>query len=60
MNKNLLPAIGIIVVASILLALNEFTESTFIKDYAYLFIIAAMFLGVALTKLANKRQDKKL
>ncbi len=54
MNKNILPAIGIIVVAIILLALNEFTETTFIKDYAFLFIISGMLLGVALTKLANK------
>ena len=59
MNKNILPAIGIIVVAIILLALNEFTETTFIKDYAFLFIISGMLLGVALTKLANKSKDKK-
>ena len=59
MNKNLLPAIGIIVVAIILLALNKFTETTFIKDYAFVFIISGMFLGIALTKLANKSKDKK-
>ena len=58
MNKNILPAIGIIVVAIILLALNEFTETTLIKDYAFLFIISGMLLGVALTKLANKSKDK--
>lgn len=59
MNKKLLPAIGIIVVTIILLLLNEFTDTTFIKDYAYLFIIAGMLLGVGLTNLANKSKNKE-
>jgi len=59
MNKKLLPAIGIIVVTIILLLLNEFTETTFIKDYAYLFIITGMLLGVGLTNLANKSKNKE-
>mgnify|MGYP006998134910 FL=1 len=59
MNKKLLPAIGIIVVTIIILLLNEFTETTFIKDYAYLFIIAGMLLGVGLTNLANKSKNKE-
>jgi len=54
MNKNIFPAIGIILVATILIALSEFTEMTFIKDYAYLFIISAMLLGVSLTKITDK------
>ena len=58
MNKNLLPAIGILVVAIILIAINEFTETTFIQDYAYIFIIGGMLLGVLLTKLANRSQGK--
>jgi hypothetical protein len=57
MNKNILPAIGIISVTITLLILNEFTEMTFIKDYALLFIISGMLLGVALTKLANRSKD---
>jgi hypothetical protein len=59
MNKKLVPAIGIIVVTIILLLVNEFTDTTFIKDYAYLFIIAGMLLGVALTNLANKSKNKE-
>jgi len=59
MNKNILPAIGIIVVSIILVAINEFTEMTFIKDYALIFIISGMFLGVGLAKLAGKPKDKE-
>ncbi len=59
MRKNLLPAAGIIVVTVILLIVNEFTELTFIKDYALLFIIAGMLFGVWLTRLAERpRSDK--
>ena len=54
MNKNIYPAIGIILVAAILISLNEFTDMTFIKDYAYLFIISAMLLGVSLIKISDK------
>jgi hypothetical protein len=59
MNKKILPALGIIIVAIILVAINEFTEMTFIKDYALIFIIAGMLLGVGLTKLADKSKDEK-
>ena len=54
MNKKVLPAFGIIIVTIILVAINEFTEMSFIKDYALIFIIAGMFLGVGLAKLADK------
>ena len=54
MKKNLLPALGIIIVTIILLVINEFTEWTFIKDYALLFIIAGMLLGAALTRLSDR------
>ena len=59
MNKKILPALGIIIVTIILVAINEFTEMTFIKDYALIFIIAGMLLGVGLTKLADKSKDEK-
>lgn len=58
MNKKILPALGIIIVTIILVALNEFTEMTSIKDYALICIIAGMLLGVGLTKLVNKLKDK--
>jgi len=59
MNKKILPALGIIIVTIILVVINEFTEMTFIKDYALIFIIAGMLLGVGLTKLADKSKGKK-
>ena len=59
MKSYLIPAIGIIITAIILVAINEFTEMTFIKDYALLFIIAAMLLGVWLAKLSDKADGKK-
>lgn len=55
MKNYLFPAIGIIIVTIILVLVNEFTELTFIKDYALLFIVAGMFAGLGLTKLVNKR-----
>lgn len=51
MNKKILPAIGIVLVSIILVVINEFTEMTFIKDYALIFIIAGMFLGLGLARI---------
>lgn len=57
MNKNFLPALGIIVVTAVLLFINENTETTVIKDYALIFIIAGMFLGMGLTKWADRSKS---
>lgn len=54
MKKMLLPAAGITIVTIILLVINEFTDFTFVRDYAFAFIIAGMLLGVWLTRLAEK------
>jgi hypothetical protein len=54
MNKKVLPPLVIIILAIILVSINEFTEMSFIKDFALIFIIAGMLLGVGLTKLADK------
>jgi ABC-type Mn2+/Zn2+ transport system permease subunit len=59
MKDYFVPAIGIIVVTIILVVINELTETTFIKDYALILIIAAMLLGVGLTKISVKKGDKK-
>lgn len=59
MKRKILPALGIIVVTIILVTINEFSDSTVIKDYALVFIIAGMFAGVGLTRLADKSKDKK-
>ena len=58
MNKKFLPALGIILVAIILIVISEFTDLTFIKDYALMFIIGGMLLGVWLTKLSEKSKEK--
>jgi hypothetical protein len=53
------PAIGIIMMTIILVVINQFTEITFIKDYAFLFIVGAMLLGVELTKMAKKADNEE-
>ena len=59
MKKKILPALGIIIVAIILVVINEFTELTFITDYALIFIIAGMFFGLWLSKLSDKTNENK-
>ena len=59
MKKKILPALGIIIVAIILVVINEFTELTFIADYALIFIIAGMFFGLWLSKLSDKANGNK-
>jgi hypothetical protein len=58
MIKKFLPAIGIVIVTLILLAINELTDATFIKDYALIFIIAGMLFGVWLTKQSEKSKEE--
>lgn len=58
MSSKLFPAAGIILVSLILLVVNEFTESTFIRDYAFILIISGMLLGVWFTKLSNRSKDE--
>ena len=59
MKHQFLPALGIVLVTIVLVAINEFTEMTFIKDYALIFIIAGMLFGVWLSNLSNKSKDDK-
>ena len=58
MNKKILPAAGIIIVTIILVAINELTELTFIKDYALICIIAGMLFGVWLTKISGTSKEE--
>lgn len=58
MKDYLIPAIGIILVTIILVVINELTDLTFIKDYAFILIIAAMILGVGLAKVSRKGNGK--
>ena len=59
MKKKILPALGIIIVAIMLVVVNEFTELTFISDYALIFIIAGMFFGLWLSKLSDRANENK-
>jgi hypothetical protein len=59
MKKKILPAAGIIIVTLILIAINELTELTFIKDYALIFIVTGMLFGVWLSKISGKPEDQK-
>ena len=58
MKNYLIPAIGIIITTLILVAINEFTELTLVKNYALIIIIAAMLLGVWLGRLSGKTEDE--
>ena len=50
MKNYLVPALAILLITIVLVAINELTELTFIQDYALLFIVAAMLFGVWLGK----------
>lgn len=54
MKGYLIPAAGIVLVAGGLVAINELTELTVVHDYALIFIVAAMLLGVFLAKISDK------
>jgi hypothetical protein len=58
MKDRIFPMVAIIIVAIILILINEYTELTFIKDYALIFIIAGMFFGLWLSNLSNKKKKK--
>ena len=57
MKHYTLPALGIVLVTLILVVINEFTDSTIVQDYAFLFIIGGMLLGVFLTKLGDRSKN---
>ena len=57
MKKKIFPAIAIIIVTIILIIINEFTESTIIKDYALIFIIFGMFFGFWIAKISTKEKN---
>ncbi|CAI8190094.1 MAG: Uncharacterised protein [Formosa sp. Hel1_33_131] len=49
-NKFLFPATGIILVALVLIIINEFTEFIINTRYAYMLIIAAVLFGFWFSK----------
>jgi len=50
MRNSFIPFLGIVLVTMILVALNEWTEWALVRDYAFVFILAAMLLGLWLEK----------
>ncbi len=50
MKSYVVPAVAILLITVVLVVINELTETTFIQDYALLFIVAAMLFGVWLGK----------
>lgn len=62
MNRGVWPALSIVVISLLLIGINEFTEWSFIRDYALVFIIAGMFLGLWLGRwnAARESHDKSL
>jgi hypothetical protein len=60
MKNYIIPAISIIIVTILLIVINEFTEIPFFKDYAFIFIVAAMLLGLGLAKYFRKRRKAAL
>ena len=57
MKNYIFPAIAIIITTIVLVAINELTELTFIKDYALLLIIAAMLFGMWLGKASDRKKN---
>ena len=56
MNKRIYPALGILISAAILLAVNELTDWSIAEDYGYILIIAGMFIGMRLKNVSKKEK----
>lgn len=57
MRQSLIPFLGIVLVTMILVALNEWTEWAVVRDYAFIFIVAAMLLGLWLEKQISEGRN---
>ena len=58
MKNKFFSLLGIIVVTITLLAINEFAEPGWAKDFAFILIVAAMLLGVIIAKTLDKNKVK--
>jgi positive regulator of sigma E activity len=58
MKNYLIPAVMIITVTLLLVAINEFTEISFIKDYALLFIIGGVLSGIWISRRYGKAKGE--
>lgn len=57
MRQSLIPFLGIVLVTMILVALNEWTEWAVVRDYAFIFIVVAMLLGLWLEKQISEERN---
>ena len=57
MRQSLIPFLGIVLVTMILVALNEWTEWAVVRDYAFIFIVVAMLLGLWLEKQISEGRN---
>lgn len=54
MRRYAIPATLIVLVATVLVLINEYTSLTFVRDYAWLLITAAMLVGVFLSRRSTQ------
>ena len=56
MKKRLvIPFLFIVIIASLLVSLNEFTEISISPGFSYIIIIGSMIAGVWISKSLNKK-----
>ena len=55
MKKAMIPFLSIIVATVLLVAANELTEWGFVREYAFVVIVAAMFLGLWFQKRVSQK-----
>ena len=58
MRQSLIPFLGIVLVTMILVALNEWTDLAVVRDYAFVFIVAAMLFGLWLEKQISQGRNE--
>lgn len=58
MRQSLIPFLGIVLVTMILVALNEWTDWAVVRDYAFVFIVAAMLFGLWLEKRISQERNE--
>lgn len=58
MRNSFIPFLGIVLVTMMLIALNEWTEWAVVRDYAFVFILAAMSLGLWLEKQISEGRNE--
>ena len=55
MKKRIIPFLFIVISASILVGLNEYTEISIPPGFSYIIIIGSMIAGVWISKSLNKK-----